>query len=346
MDKNGYCVAIVGATGEVGRMMIKTLERYPIPVKSLKLLASHRSVGKQFEFREVRVAVEELTHDSFDGVDIALFSAGGDISKQYVSSAVQSGAVVIDNTSVYRMDEDIPLVVPEINLSDIDQDHRVIANPNCSTIQLVIALKPLMQTYGIKRVDVSTYQAISGAGAKAIEEYELERLNEEYVPTVLPVRSEAKHFKIDGNVIPQIDVFLSNAYTKEEMKMINETKKILHHETLQMSATCVRVPVLYGHSVSATIQLENPVKTLTELKGLFKNTPYLCLVDDLDTQTYPMPLDVLEVDEVLVGRVRRDLFDDKVIHLFVVANNILKGAALNSVQIAYALHQKDWFGDR
>ena len=346
MEKNGYCVAIVGATGEVGRMMIKTLERYPIPVKSLKLLASRRSVGKQFEFRQSKVTVEELTADSFKEVDIALFSAGGDISKEYVPKAVQSGALVIDNTSIYRMDETIPLVVPEINLADVLTHHRVIANPNCSTIQLVMALKPLLETYGIKRVDVSTYQAVSGAGAKAIDEYEQQRLNKEYVPVILPVRSEAKHYKIDGNVIPQIDVFLSNAYTKEEMKMINETKKILHHETLQMSATCVRVPVLYGHSVSATIKLETPVTSTKELKDLFENTPYLCLVDDPDTQTYPMPQAVEAEDEVLVGRVRRDLFDETVVHLFVVANNILKGAALNSVQIAYALHQQDWFGDK
>ncbi len=346
MDQNGYAVAIVGATGEVGQAMIKTLERYPLPVKSLKLLASRRSAGKQIAFKQSLLTVEELTHDSFENIEIALFSAGGDVSKTYVPSATKAGALVIDNTSVFRMVEEIPLVVPELNISDVSKSTQIIANPNCSTIQLVMALAPLQEAYGIERVDVSTYQAVSGAGAKAIQEYELECQNSSYEPKVLPVRSEAKHYQMVGNVIPQIDVFLPNGYTKEEIKMINETKKILHEPKLSVSATCVRVPVIYGHSVSATIKLNTPISSKRELLMLVEKTSYLTLLDDCDAQIYPMPIHATTADDVFVGRIRQDLFDPTIVHLFIVANNILKGAALNSVQIATTLHQIGWFGDR
>ena len=236
MDQHGYAVAIVGASGEVGRSMIETLERYPIPVSSLRLLASKRSAGKTLLFKKEPIVIEELSEDSFEGIDLAFFS-----------------------TSAFRMDPTIPLVVPEVNAHVLSKNTRLIANPNCSTIQLVVALKPLIEAYGIESVNVSTYQAISGAGAKALYEYEQELSDESYEPQILPTRSDEIYYQIAHNVIPQIDVFLSSGYTKEEIKMINETQKILDDYELKVNATCVRVPVLRGHSESVYIETKKPI---------------------------------------------------------------------------------------
>lgn len=345
MNQNGYAVAIVGASGEVGRSMIETLERYPIPVSSLRLLASKRSAGKTLLFKNEPIVIEELTEDSFEGIDLAFFSAGGSVSLKYAPIAVSKGAVVIDNTSAFRMDPTIPLVVPEVNAHVLSKDTRLIANPNCSTIQLVVALKPLMETYGIESVNVSTYQAISGAGAKALYEYEQELSDESYEPQILPTRSDEIYYQIAHNVIPQIDVFLSSGYTKEEIKMINETQKILDDYELKVNATCVRVPVRYGHSVSTTVKLKKTVKNREEIIEVFKQSPDIILRDNILHQEYPMPSYLAHRDEVFVGRVRKDLFEENVVHFWVVADNILKGAALNSVQIAYYMHRHGLLGD-
>lgn len=345
MNQEGYSVAIVGATGEVGRHMIETLERYPIPVSSLRLLASKRSVGKQFTFRGKVVEVEELKEESFENIDFALFSAGGDISLKYAPLAVEQGAVVIDNTSAFRMHPDIPLVVPEVNAHVLTKETKLIANPNCSTIQLVVALKPLLDTYGIESVNVSTYQAISGAGAKALAEYDGELREKDYEPSILPTRSNENHYRIAHNVIPQIDVFTETGYTKEEIKMINETQKILDDATLMVNATCVRVPVRYGHSISTTVKLKEKVESREEILELFDLTPDVNLMDDIDEQRYPMPVYLAGKDDVYVGRVRKDMYYEDVVHFWVVADNVLKGAALNSVQIAYYMHRHGLLGD-
>ncbi len=345
MDRQGYAVAIVGASGEVGRSMIETLERYPIPVSSLRLLASKRSAGKVCSFRNETYVIEELTEQSFDGIDLAFFSAGGSVSLKYAPIAVSKGAVVIDNTSAFRMDPNIPLVVPEVNAHVLSKETRLIANPNCSTIQLVVALKPLKDCYGIESVNVSTYQAISGAGAKALFEYDEELSDPTYQPQILPTRSDEVYYQIAHNVIPQIDVFMESGYTKEEIKMINETQKILDDNDLKVNATCVRVPVRYGHSLSTTVKLKSPVKDRLEIIDLFKRSNDIVLKDDISCQEYPMPVYLQHQDEVFVGRIRKDLFEERVIHFWVVADNILKGAALNSVQIAYYMHQNRLLGD-
>lgn len=345
MDQRGYTVAIVGASGEVGQNMIKTLERYPIPVSSLRLLASKRSVGKKMSFQTQWIEIEELTEDSFKGIDLAFFSAGGEVSLKYAPIAVANGAVVIDNTSAFRMDEETPLVVPEVNAKILTKETRLIANPNCSTIQLVVALKPLVEAYGIESVNVSTYQAISGAGAKALYEYEEELKDNAYRPEILPSQGDHIHYQIAHNVIPQIDLFVENGYTKEEIKMINETQKILDDMTLKVNATCARVPVRYGHSVSATVKLKQQIKDRNEVIELFKNSKDIILMDDVDHQQYPMAFYLSHHDDVYVGRIRKDLFEKDVIHLWIVADNILKGAALNSVQIAYYMYRQGLLGD-
>jgi len=345
MNQAGYSVAIVGATGEVGSHMIETLERYPIPVASLLLLASKKSVGKQLRFHNQNILVEELTEDSFANIDIALFSAGGEISLKYAPNAVAQGAVVIDNTSAFRLNPKIPLVVPEVNAHVLTKDSRLIANPNCSTIQLVVALKPLLDTYGIESINVSTYQAISGVGAKALAEYDAELQDENYVPSILPTGVGQKFYKMLHNVIPQIDVFTESGYTKEELKMINETQKILENPTLMVNATCVRVPVRYGHSISTSVKLKEKVKNREELLALFEKSPDIVLFDKVEEQHYPMPLYLAGQDDVYIGRIRKDLFHDDVTHFWVVADNVLKGAALNSVQIAYYMHRHGLLGD-
>lgn len=345
MNQKGYAVAIVGASGEVGRSMIQTLERYPIPVSSLRLLASKRSAGKTLTFKGQPIVIEELTESSFEGIDLAFFSAGGTVSLKYAPIAVASGAVVIDNTSAFRMDPDIPLVVPEVNANVLSKDTRLIANPNCSTIQLVVALKPLVKAYGIESVNVSTYQAISGAGAKALYEYEQELIDDSYEPQILPARSDELYYQIAHNVIPQIDLFMSNGYTKEEIKMINETQKILNDDTIKVNATCVRVPVRYGHSIATTVKLKKAVENREEVIQLFNESPDVIVRDDINHQEYPMPVYLAHRDEVFVGRIRKDLYEKNVIHFWVVADNILKGAALNSVQIAYYMHRHGLLGD-
>ena len=296
-------------------------------------------------FKKEPIVIEELSEDSFEGIDLAFFSAGGSVSLKYAPIAVSKGAVVIDNTSAFRMDPTIPLVVPEVNAHVLSKNTPLIANPNCSTIQLVVALKPLIEAYGIESVNVSTYQAISGAGAKALYEYEQELSDESYEPQILPTRSDEIYYQIAHNVIPQIDVFLSSGYTKEEIKMINETQKILDDYELKVNATCVRVPVRYGHSVSVTVKLKKPVNDREEIIEVFKQSPDVILRDNILHQEYPMPSYLAHQDEVFVGRVRKDLFEENVVHFWVVADNILKGAALNSVQIAYYMHRHGLLGD-
>ncbi|WP_456364285.1 aspartate-semialdehyde dehydrogenase [Priestia aryabhattai] len=328
-----YNVAVVGATGAVGQKMIETLQRRNFPINKLTLLASAKSAGKMLNFKDELIAVEELTENSFEGIDIALFSAGGSISEKYAPYAVKSGAVVIDNTSHFRMKEDVPLVVPEINPEDILNHQGIIANPNCSTIQMVLALKPILDNYGLKKVIVSTYQAVSGTGKKAIEELKEQSsafLNKEkYTPKVYP-------HAISFNLIPQIDTFEENGFTKEEMKMINETKKILHDEQIQVNATCVRVPVFVGHSESVYIETEKDINT-QELRSLWEKFDGLKVIDDPKEQLYPMPRNSEGVYDTMVGRLRKDVHNANAASFWVVSDNLLKGAALNAVQIAEKL---------
>ncbi len=313
-------LAVLGATGLVGGTILKVLEERDFPLGNLYLFSSKRSAGEKLEFRGKEYTVEELKEDSFDrDMDIALFAAGGAISEVYAPIAAEKGIVVVDNSSVFRMVEDIPLVVPEINSEDIGSN-KIIANPNCSTTQSVLPLKPLYDRYGIKRVIYSTYQAVSGSGLGGIKD--LEEGNVEFYP-----------HQIQGNALPHIDVFLDNGYTKEEMKMIDETKKILKDDSIEITATTVRIPVLYGHSVSINVELEKEFD-LDEVKELLANFPGLELRDDVKKNLYPMALDVAGKDEVLVGRIRRDFSVENGLNLWVVADNIRKGAATNAVQIA------------
>ena len=339
--QQGLHVAVVGATGAVGQQMMKTLEKRNFPIKKLTLLSSARSAGKKLEFNGKEVTVQEAKPESFEGVDIALFSAGGNISLQFAPEAVKRGAIVVDNTSAYRMDETVPLVVPEVNEADLKDHNGIIANPNCSTIQMVAALEPIRKAYGLKKVIVSTYQAVSGSGAAAIEELQEQTkavLNgEEVSPKILPVKSDKKHYQIAFNAIPQIDKFQENGFTYEEMKMINETKKIMHMPELSVAATCVRIPVETGHSESVYIEIEEPNVSVASIKELMKDAPGVVLQDDPQTQTYPMPYDSVGKNDVFVGRIRKDLNEDKGFHMWVVSDNLLKGAAWNSVQIAESL---------
>lgn len=339
-NKQNYVVAVVGATGAVGQQMIATLEKRNFPVKEIKYLSSKRSAGTKLTFNGQEVIVQEATPESFEGVDIALFSAGGSVSKDLAHEAVKRGAVVVDNTSAFRMAEDVPLVVPEVNDKDLFNHKGIIANPNCSTIQMVVALEPIRQTIGLNKVVVSTYQAVSGAGVTAIEALKEQAqafLNdEEATPSVLPVKSGDKHYQIAFNAIPQIDVFTENGYTYEEMKMINETKKIMHLPELKISATCVRLPVISGHSESVYIEVDKEV-TVEELKTILSDAPGIVLQDDPDQQLYPMPFYSIGRNEVFVGRIRKDLDNPLGFHLWIVSDNLLKGAAWNSVQIAERL---------
>ncbi|MGN1387017.1 MAG: aspartate-semialdehyde dehydrogenase [Bacillus sp. (in: firmicutes)] len=339
--QQGLHVAVVGATGAVGQQMIKTLEKRDFPIKQLTLLSSSRSAGTKIMYKGQEITVQEAKPESFEGVDIALFSAGGSISLQFAPEAVKRGAIVVDNTSAYRMDENVPLVVPEVNENDLNEHKGIIANPNCSTIQMVAALEPIRRAYGLNKVIVSTYQAVSGSGAAAIEELQTqtqELLNgEEINPQVLPVKSDKKHYQIAFNAIPQIDKFQENGYTYEEMKMINETKKIMHMPELPVAATCVRVPVVTGHSESLYIEVDEAGVSADNIKALMKDAPGVVLEDDIDNQVYPMPAQSVGKNEVFVGRIRKDLDNDKGFHMWVVSDNLLKGAAWNSVQIAESL---------
>ena len=333
-----YNVAVAGATGAVGNEMIKILEERRFPVGKLTLLASERSVGKKLAFRGELLPVEVLSESSFQGVQIGLFSPGGSVSEKFAPLAAQAGCIVIDNTSVFRMVPEIPLVVPEVNAEAIAlyKNRGIIANPNCSTIQMVVALKPIHDAARIKRIVVSTYQAVSGTGKKAIEELSLQTralLNgQDPVIKVYPHR-------IAFNCLPQIDVFLDNGYTKEEMKMVNETKKIMNDPTIAVTATTVRVPVFYAHSESINIETEKKI-TADEVRSLLASAPGVRVVDNPRVKLYPLAIDAAGSDDTLVGRIREDESIPNGINMWVVLDNIRKGAALNAVQIAEILIQK------
>jgi len=330
-----YNVAVVGANGAVGEEILAILHEVSFPINKLVPLASSRSLGKSVEYGNKEIAIKELTDTVFEeeDIEIALFSAGGSVSAQFAAAAVKAGAVVIDNTSHFRMDENIPLVVPEVNPDDIAKWKKsgIIANPNCSTIQMVQALKPLDEAYGINRVDVSTYQATSGAGKSAMEE--LVTQMKDFFNFKLD-QSEHKAFKhqIALNVIPQIDVFLENGYTKEEMKMVNETTKIMHKK-IPLSATCVRVPTLRGHAEALTITFAKDVDA-SEAREILKKAPNIVVLDNPGESVYPMPSISLEKNETFVGRIRGDNFSKNMLHMFIVADNLRVGAATNAVRIA------------
>ncbi len=330
-----YNVAVAGATGAVGVEMVKTLEKRNFPVKNLKLLASSRSAGKTMKFKGEDIVIEELTHDSFKGVDIALFSAGGDISREFAKSVVDSGAVMIDNSSAFRMFEDVPLVIPEVNPEDIKWNKGIIANPNCSTIIMLVAVAPLHRAKQLKRLVAATYQATSGAGAKGMDELLVQTkqiLNGE------PIAPKAFAHRIAFNLIPHIDTFLDNGYTKEELKMLNESRKMLHAPDLRVSCTCVRVPVMRAHSEALNLEFANEI-TPDEARAILAQAPGVTVVDDPAAKLYPMPIDATEKYNVLVGRIRQDISreDKRGLDIFVAGDQVLKGAALNAVQIAELL---------
>lgn len=326
-------VAIVGATGAVGIEMMKVLERRGFPVSSLRLLASSRSSGKTLKFRDNEVIVEPLTPDSFSGIDIALFSAGGGISKEYAPHAVRAGAVVIDNSSAFRMDPKVPLVVPEINAADAATHSGILANPNCTTAITLMAVHPLHKAFGLKRIIASSYQAVSGTGAKAIEEL---RQQVEAIASEKPVSREVYPHQIAFNVLPHVDSFLEDGYTREEMKMQNEGRRILHLPGLTASVTCVRVPVYRAHSVSVTAEFERPV-SLEKAKEALASAPGIKVHDDPANAVYPMPIDCSGEDDCRVGRLRLDCALPNALTFWVSGDQLLKGAALNAVQIAELL---------
>jgi aspartate-semialdehyde dehydrogenase len=330
-----FNVAVAGATGAVGTQMVQCLEERNFPVKMLRPLASERSIGKTVRFRGQEIPVEVLTEESFRGIDIALFSAGAGTSLKFSPIAAASGAVVVDNSSAFRMEPDIPLVVPEVNPQDIAlyKNRGIIANPNCSTIQMVVVLKPIHAAARIKRVVVSTYQAVSGTGQKAVQE-----LADQVRDLLTGKDPQIKVYphRIAFNVLPHIDVFLDNGYTKEEMKMVWETKKIMGDDSIRVTATTARVPVFYGHSEAVNIETEKKI-TPAEVRELLAKAPGVKVVDDPANRLYPMPLDAAGQDLTLVGRIREDASIDNGIDLWIVADNIRKGAATNAVQIAEIL---------
>lgn len=333
--KSEYHVAVAGATGAVGNEMLRILEEQEFPVASLKLLASSRSAGKTLDFRGESLHVEELRDDSFEGVDIALFSAGASPSRQFAPAAAESGCVVIDNSSGWRMDPEVPLVVPEVNPHAV-ADYRnkgIIANPNCSTIQMVVVLKPIYDAAGIERVVVSTYQAVSGTGKNAMDELTEQTRNlltfQEVTPEVYPHR-------IAFNCFPHIGSFLENGYTEEEMKMVHETHKIMEDPNIRVSATTVRIPVFYGHSEAVNIQTERKLSA-KDARVLLFQAPGVRVMDNPDERIYPMPSEAAGINDTLVGRIREDISIENGLDLWIVADNIRKGAALNTVQIAELL---------
>ena len=333
MGQEKYNVAVMGATGAVGTCILDILAERDFPINNLKLLASARSAGKKITFKGKEYTVEELTADSFKGVEIVLSSAGAGRSAEFAPYAVKAGAVVIDNTSQFRMDHDVPLVVPEVNPQDIKKHKGIIANPNCSTIQMLVALAPIHKVAGIKKIVVSTYQAVSGAGQTAIEELKNQIQNWEPGKRF---KAEKFQYQIAANLIPHIDVFMENGYTKEEMKMVNETRKILHDDDIRVCPTCVRVPVFSAHSESISIETEKKI-TPQEVRDLLSKAPGIEVVDDPSNNIYPMPLDAEGKDATYVGRIREDLSVDNGIAMWVVSDNLRKGAALNAVQIAEEL---------
>lgn len=322
-----YNVAVLGATGAVGTEMLKILAERNFPVGQLKALASARSVGKQLPYGNSFVTVEEATESSFEGMDIVLGAASADLAKKLAPAIVRAGAVFVDNSSAFRMEKDVPLIVPEVNPEDAKWNKGIIANPNCSTIQAMVALKPLHDKYTIKRVVYSTYQAVSGAGVQGYNDLK---------DGINGVPPKKFNHQIFANCLPQIDVFCDNHYTKEEMKMVNETRKILHAPDMRITATTVRVPVFHGHSESINIEFEKPC----DLKGVFEcleNAPGLVVIDDIENCKYPMPVDIENTDPVYVGRIRIDDSVDSGVNIWCVADNIRKGAATNTVQIAELL---------
>jgi len=332
-----FNVAVVGATGAVGEEFYRLFEEHDFPINKLVPLASARSVGKTIEYKNREIAVQELTHEIFEAeeIDIAFFSAGGSISAKFAQSAVEAGAVVIDNTSHFRMDPDVPLVVPEVNPDDISlwRERGIIANPNCSTIQMVQALKALDDLYGIKRVDVSTYQATSGAGKAGMEEL-VKQMQDFFAFKLDQSECEAFAHQIALNVIPQVDVPMENGFTKEEMKMVNETRKILHKD-IEVAATCVRVPVLRSHSESITVTFDdNVIVNVNEVRDAFENFENLVVEDDITNSIYPMPKTATDTDMTYVGRIRKDIFRDNILHFWNVADQVRVGAATNSLRIA------------
>ena len=325
-------IAIVGASGAVGQEFLRVLDEQNFPIDELLLFGSSRSAGRKYTFRGKDIVVKELKHnDDFEGVDIAFTSAGAGTSREYASTITKHGAIMIDNSSAFRMDEDVPLVVPEVNGDDaFNTPRNIIANPNCTTIQMVVALKPLNDISPIKRVHVATYQAASGAGAAAMDE-----LMEQHAQLVRGEEPTIEKFayQLAYNVIPQVDVFTDNGYTKEEMKMYNETKKIMHAPSLDVSATCVRVPVMRAHSESIWIETEQPI-SIEQAREALSNAEGVVVVDDPAQKKYPMPLDIANEDPVYVGRLRKDLTCANGLSFWVVGDQIKKGAALNAVQIA------------
>lgn len=328
MKNKKYKLALIGATGLVGRTAIKILEEKNLPIDEYAFFASKRSCGKEIIFKDQKYIVQELTENSFDeGFDFAIFSAGGETSKKYAPIAASKGCIVVDNSSAFRMDKNVPLIVPEVNPECITKNNGIIANPNCSTIQAVVALKPLDDKYKIKRIVYSTYQAVSGAGQKGVDDLEngIKGLPNKKFP-----------YPIFNNCLPHIDVFLDNGYTKEEEKMINETRKILNNPNLKITATTVRVPVSNCHGESINIEFENDFN-LTELVNILKNSPGIIVEDDVQNNVYPLATNANGHDDVFVGRIRRDYSIDYGINLWVVADNIRKGAATNAIQIVEKL---------
>ena len=338
---NGYKVAIVGATGMVGQEFIKVLEQRNFPIEYIELLASDRSAGKKLFFSHQEVEVKETTPESFKGIDIALFSAGAEISRYFSPIAAQSGAVVVDNSSAFRMDSRVPLVVPEINPEDIKKHNGIIANPNCSTIQMVMALYPLHRVNPIKRIVVTTFQAVSGTGSAAVGELTTQAKQvfngQATVPHVYP-------HQIAFNVLPEIDVFLDNAYTKEEWKMVEETRRIMHADDIAISATCARVPVFIGHSEAINVEFSRPMSP-DEARRILTQAPGVKLLDDPAISLYPQPWSSAGTDEVFVGRIRRDVSHPNGLVMWVVADNLRKGAALNTIQIAEEMVERGWLNN-
>ncbi len=328
-----FNVAVVGATGAVGREMVKILGERKFLVKDLVLLASVKSTGETIFFKKKKLEVQELNNNSFKNIDIALFSAGSLVSKKFVPIAVKNGTIVIDNSSAFRMDSDVPLVVPEVNPGDIKKHNGIIANPNCSTIQMVAALKPILDEAGISRIIVSTYQSVSGTGKDAIDE--LKEQSFQILNNKKPTREIYPH-QIAFNILPHIDVFENNGYTKEEMKLIHETKKIFDNNKIKITATAARVPVFYGHSESVYIETEEHI-SIKKLKNIYLKTKGIKLVDDIDNNKYPLAIMSEIYDDVMIGRLRKDLTEPNGINMWIVANNLRKGAALNAVQIAELL---------
>lgn len=338
MKKEKYNVVVAGATGAVGNEMVSILEERNFPIEKLKLLASTRGAGTKIEFKGKEYTVEVMDEHSFEGMDIGLFSPGGSVSQKFAPIAAKAGCVVIDNTSAFRMDPDVPLVVPEVNPHAIANYHKknIISNPNCSTIQMVVVLKPIHDVARIKRVVVSTYQSVSGTGKRAIKELEDQVLA---IYNQQEIKWEVYPHQIAFNCLPHIDVFLDNGYSKEEMKMVNETKKIMEDDSIRVTATTVRVPVFYGHSESVNIETEKKI-TPQEVREILSKAPGVVVVDNPAKAEYPLAIHAAGRDETFVGRIREDESIPNGINMWIVADNIRKGAALNAVQIAEILIEK------